>query len=100
MHFIYNNDLQAQNFLTMNFFRFANDMTKTTIINLFNSDNSNIVHVKIHYHQIMMTVTDRILKFETMTKKSIVTDNTFFTVITFSRLNSFTLINSIKIKHL
>ena len=50
--------------------------------------------------QIMVTIAFRILKFESMIKKPIVTNHTFFISITFSRINLFSYINSIVIQHL
>ena len=72
----------------MNCFRFNNGMNSTSIINTFNSDNSIIANIKTK-HQIM-TITNRILKFKSMINKPIVADNTFSTVITFSKINPFT----------
>ena len=69
-------------------------MNNTRIINHFNSDNRNIAYIKIQDFQMMTTVACRILKFESMTKKSIVENHVFFTFITFSRVNSFAYINS------
>ena len=71
----------------MNCFRFNNGMNSTSIINTF-SDNSIIANIKTK-HQIM-TITNRILKFKSMINKPIVADNTFSTVITFSKINPFT----------
>ena len=48
----------------------------------------------------MATITYKILKFEPKTKKPVVTNYTFFTVITFSNINFFTQIISIAICHL
>ena len=48
----------------------------------------------------MTTITYRILKFESMIEKSIVANYTFFDVITFSQINSFSYINSIVIQYL
>ena len=36
----------------------------------------------------MTTIKDRMLQFKSMIKKAIVTNHTFFAVITFSRINS------------
>ena len=84
----------------MTCFRFAIFMSDTTIINNFNSDDSNIAYIKTQNLQIMATLAYRILKFEPMIKKLIVTNHAFFTGITFSRINSFAYINSIVIQHL
>ena len=73
----------------MNCFRLANVMNNTTVINTFNSDNSNIAYIKTQHCQIMATVTYMILKFEPMIEKSILTNYTFFTVISFSNINFF-----------
>ena len=75
-------------------------MNNTTRINIFNSYNSNIAYTKTQNHQIMATIAYRILKFEFMIKKPIVENHAFFTSITFSKINSFTYINSIVIQHL
>ena len=72
-------------------------MNNTTIINNLNSDNRNVANIKSQHHQIMKAITNRILKFELMIKKSIVTNHTFVVAI-FSRISSFTYINSIVIQ--
>ena len=73
----------------MYFFRFGmNDMNNTTIINTFNSDNGSITKIKTQHCQIMTTITN--LKFKTMIKKPIVTNNTFFTGVTLSNVSFFT----------
>ena len=84
----------------MIFVRFANVMNNTAIITTFNSDNINIVNIKKQHCRIIRIIRIRILKFKSMIKKTIVADNTFFTVITFSRINSFTGISSLKVQHL
>ena len=63
-------------------------MKRTMIINPLNSDNSNIANNKTQHCQTMTTITVRILKFETMIKKLTVGNYTFFTVVTFGRINS------------
>ena len=73
----------------------ANVMNNTTIINIFNNDNSNIAYIKIQNCQVIVTITYRILKFETMIKKTTVTNRAFFTSITFNKINSFAYINYI-----
>ena len=55
-------------------------MNNKTTINIFNSDNSNIAYIKTQNRQIMATIAYRILKFETMSKKPIVTNYAFFTI--------------------
>ena len=74
-------------------------MNYITLINTCNSDNRNITRIKTRHRQIMATITNRILRFERMIKVQTVVDNTFFTVITFIRINSFTYINSVVIEH-
>ena len=74
----------------MSCFRFANVMNNTAIMNSFNSDNSNIACAKTQHGQVMITFTNRTLKFKPVFKKPIAADNTFFTVITFNSINSFT----------
>ena len=70
------------------------------IINIFYSNDSNMVYIKIQNCQIMTTIAYRILKFEPMIKKPIVTNLVFFAVVTFSGTSSFAYINSILIQHL
>ena len=48
----------------------------------------------------MATIGYRILKFESMIKKSKVANYPFFTYITFNKINLFTYINYILIQHL
>ena len=72
----------------MNCSRFANVMNNTTISSSFNSDNSNIANSKTQHRQIITTITYRILKFEPLIKKPIVTNYTFCTVITTASINS------------
>ena len=69
------------------------------IINTFNSDNSIIANIKAQ-HQIMTLITNMILTFEPMIKKSIVTNHTLFALVAFSRINLFAYINSIVIQRL
>ena len=73
-------------------------MNNTAIINFFNSDisNSNVAYIKMQNCQIMATIAYRILKFESTIKKPIVANHAFFTSITFSRISSFTYINSVQ----
>ena len=75
-------------------------MENTTIINIYDSNNSNITYINNKHCQIMTTIAYRIFKFESVIKKSIVTNHTFFAVVTFSKINSFAYINSIVIQHL
>ena len=74
-------------------------MNNITIINILNSDNSNVAYIKTQNRQMVATIAYRILKFDSMIKKPIVTNDIFLTSITF-RINSFVYINSIVIKHL
>ena len=60
------------------------------IIKSFNSNINNNANIKTQHRQVMTTITDRILKFKPMIKKPIVTNHSFFIVITFSKTNSFT----------
>ena len=64
-------------------------MNNTTIITIFNSDNSNIAYIKTQHFQIMTTITYIILKVESMIKKLIVENHTFFAIVTLSKINSF-----------
>ena len=75
-------------------------MNNPTIINTFTSDNDNIAYIKTKNCQIMATIAYRILKLESLIKKSIVANQAFFISITFSRINSFAYINFIVIQHL
>ena len=61
-------------------------MNNTMIINIFNSDNNNIAYIKTQNCQIMANIVYRILNFESMIKKPIVTNQQLFTYITFSRI--------------
>ena len=70
------------------------------IFNIFNRDNSNIAYIKAQNCQIKATIAYRILKFESMIEKTIVTNHAFSTFITFSTINSFAYINSIVMYHL
>ena len=70
-------------------------MNNTTRINIFNSDNSNIAYINTQHRKNMATIANRILKFESMIKKPIVANHTFFSVITFGKMNSFAYINSL-----
>ena len=72
-------------------------MNNTTIINILKSDNNNIAYIKVQHCQIMKTIAYRILKLESMIKKLIMKNHTFFAVATFSKTNSFPYINSIVI---
>ena len=64
-------------------------MNNTMIINVFNSDNSNIAYNKRKNYQIMTAIAYRILKFESMIKKAIMENYAFFTFITLSRILRF-----------
>ena len=79
----------------MNCFRFANAIKDTLVINIFKSDNSSITKTKTQNYHVMKTMIYRILKFQPMIEKPMVTNYTFFTVITFNNINSFTWVNSI-----
>ena len=63
------------------------------ITTITKSNNSNIPNIKTQDHQIITTITVGILKLKPMNKKPIVGNYTFFTVITFSNINSFTYAN-------
>ena len=75
-------------------------MNNTSIINIFNSDNSNIAYIKTKHFQVMTTIEYRILKFESVITKTIVLNHAFFAVLTFSKIDSFAFINSIVMQHL
>ena len=60
---------QAQNFsINESLQGFANVIKNTTIIKVFDSDNSNITRNKTQHCQIMTTIENRILKFKPMIK--------------------------------
>ena len=73
-------------------------MNNKTIINIFNSDNSNIAYIKTQNCQIFITIAYRILKFEPMIKTPILANYEFYVIATFSRNNSFAYLNSIALK--
>ena len=73
---------KCSSFQQMHCFRFANATNNAIITNTFYSNNSNIAKIKT-------AVTNRILKFIPMIEKPIVTNYTFFTVSTFSKINYF-----------
>ena len=56
----------------------------TTIMNMFNTDNSNITYIKTQHRLIMTTIGYRILKFEPMVKKPVVTNYIYFLMLLFS----------------
>ena len=70
------------------------------IINIFNSDNSNIAYIKIQNCQVMGTIAYRILKCKSVVKKAILGNHAFLTSITVSMSNFFTYINPIAIQYL
>ena len=74
----------------MNCFRFSNVIKITTKINIFNGDNSNITKMKTQHRQIMTTITIRTLKYKPMSKIPTLSNPTFFTIIGFNKVNSFT----------
>ena len=65
-------------------------MNNTTIINTFNSDNSNITNINTKLLKIMTTITGITLKYKKMIAKTVVKNLTLCTVIIFSRIKSFT----------
>ena len=71
-------------------------MNNTTIINIFNHDNTISIVLTLN----MTTITYVILKDESMIKKPIVANHAFFAAVTFSNINSFPYINSIVIQYL
>ena len=89
MHFIFTHNRQANSFNVMN---------NTTIINIFNDDNSYVDNIKTQHCQNMAIITKKIKKFKLMIKMPVVTIHTFFTNIPFSKINFFACIYSIRIK--
>ena len=75
-------------------------MNNTATINIFNSDNGNIVYINTENCDIRATIAYRILKFDSLIKNPIVANHALFTAITFSRINSFAYINSIVIQYM
>ena len=75
-------------------------MGNRTTINIFNSDKSNIAYIKTLHCQIMTTIAYRILEFESMIKKEVVTNHVLFAFVTFSDISSSAYINSTIIQHL
>ena len=75
-------------------------MNNTAIIKIHNSDASNIACINTEHCQIMRTIADRIMKFESIIKKTIFSSHAFFAFVTFNNMNSITYINSIVIQHL
>ena len=73
-------------FKQMNCFRSANAVNNTTIIDTFNSDNSNITKTNARLSQLMTTIANKILKFEPTINLSKKANYLFFTVITFSNI--------------
>ena len=82
---MYNGDLQAQDLPTN-----VLHVMRNTIIDIFNIENSNIAKIKTQYCQIVTTITNIVLKFKPVMKIPVVTNYIFFTVITFSNINSLT----------
>ena len=78
--FLYIHYYQPLNFLT-------NELLQSC--NTFNSYNSNMANINTQNCQIMTTIKNGISKFKPMIKIAIVANHTFFTVITFSRINNF-----------
>ena len=72
-------------------------MNNTTIINIFNSNNSNVDYIKTQNCQTMTTRPNRILKLESMINKSIVANHAFAPVVTFGKINFFVYVNSVVI---
>ena len=74
-------------------------MNNTTIINIFNSDNSDIAYVKTQNSQIMASIAYRTMKYESMIWKRMVENHEFFASVPFRGINSFAYINSITMQH-
>ena len=81
----------------MNCFRFFNVINNATTINTFNSDDSDVANIKTQHRQTPTTITNGILIFESMIKKTILVSYTSFTIITFTNINYFPYINPIVI---
>ena len=74
-------------------------MNNETIINPFIIDDSNITNIKTRNCQIMRIITNIISKLIPMIKKPLVANHTFFTVITFKKINFFAYIKFIVTQH-
>ena len=60
------------------------------VTNIFNSGNNNIAEIKTQHRLIMITITNRILKFKLlMIKIPVVADIALFMVIALTRIYSF-----------
>ena len=102
MYFLYIHNHQALNFLIikLNQICFCHECTTITLCNnTFNRDNTNMANIKAKRQQIMANAMNRFLNFKSMIKIPIAANSTFFTVFTFSKISSITLINSIVIQH-
>ena len=60
-------------------------MNNTAIINVLNSDKSNITYPKTQHCQNMATIAYIILKFESMIKKTIMANPTFLLLLLLAR---------------
>ena len=65
-------------------------MNNATIVNTFNCDNSDTAYIRTQNRQIIEAIATRILKVEPLIKKTILTNHSFFTLITFANINYFT----------
>ena len=70
------------------------------MVTIFKRGKRNITNIKTQHFQIVITITNRILKFKLMIKEPLVASHTFFFIITFRKINSFTLFNCIVIQQL
>ena len=57
--------------------KFANVMKNTRIINIFGSDDNNIIKIKTQYCQIIIIVMNRLLKFKPIIKTPLGTNYDF-----------------------
>lgn len=70
-------------------------MNNAAIINSFNSDDNNVANINTEHKYIMTNITHRILKFESVMKRSVATNHTYFVVVIISKINLFAYINYI-----
>ena len=58
-----------------NYFRFAKVMNHTTIINMFNSNSSNITYINTQHSKTMPAIAYNILRFESLIKNPIMANH-------------------------
>ena len=95
--FICVHDLKEQIFsINIYWSRLANFMNNTILFNIL----AMIIAISLILRHNMTGIAYKILKFESMIRKPIMENHTFFAFVTSSKTNSFTYINSTVIQHL